>query len=166
MKRVLKLISLITIFAWTSSVTAMDLIFQHSTGVTIEDDPFICNPIERNKFKEFQANLARRYNTNLEDSYFDIECNDNDILGIVIESAASRYNFTFHLELYLKKINQPELLSRMIINEVDTRDLLTRIDIDLQYLPASLRGTVEEKKLLKLKQKFTKWLEKYPVATN
>lgn len=131
----------------------------------IEDDNGICGPVERNSFKDLVANLKKRYNTTLEESYFKIKCDGKDILGMVIENPADRYFVGMNLERYFKKkIGKPEIFSRILVNQIHSRDILSRINFMLQDIKGN--ESLEEaynKKLLKMRDKYKAYLKEYPI---
>jgi len=135
-------------------------------GKLIKDDARICAQVERNNFKQLKRNLKRYYNTTLKESYFDIECDEGDLLNMVIEAPTDVYFISLHLQRYFEeRENDPEMFSRILNYKIDGRNAIRRIEKELHLIrQGTLAGTEYEKKLVKLKNKFTLYLKKHPVA--
>lgn len=132
----------------------------------IVNDPFICGPVERNSFKDLTSNLRDRYDTTLKESYFLIECGGKDLMGLVVNSAMDSSMVSIHLQKYFERDEQiPEMFSRILMNEVNTRSILTRIEYEIKAVQANpvLKGTKYETRLLNMQQKYTNYLKKYPI---
>jgi len=132
----------------------------------IKDDVDICMSVELGKFKSLIKELKLRYNKTLEDAYFDISCQGNDLLGMVVDKPMTLYLFSIGIKKYFEKdIKKPKLFSRALLNNIDTRDILKRIDFKLMLVKGDpqLSSTAFEKRLIKMKNKYTTYLKKYPV---
>ncbi|WP_432474634.1 hypothetical protein [Amphritea sp. HPY] len=166
MKYFLIILALLSNSSFAGDICDFDCKYQRSSPKTIVDDGNICSPIERNKFKEFTRNLKEIYGTTLKDSYFEIECNGKDLLGMIVDSPAGSYMASLHMQKYFEKDEKiPEMFSHILLNKVNTRNILDRIEIELDTARRNddLRGSIVEKRLLKMKTKYTAYLKKYPV---
>ena len=135
-----------------------------SSGL-IENDTSICGPVRRNAFKDLTINLKRLYDTTLEESYFKIKCSGKDILGMVVEDPADRYFVGMDLKWYFeKKIDRPEIFSQILVNKVNARDILSRIDYTLEEIKGTDLVSIYNKKLYSMKKKYTAFLKKHPVS--
>jgi len=131
----------------------------------IINDIRICGPFKDNEFKKVQKNLKKYHNTTLKQSYFDIECEGMDLLGLVIKSPVDRYFPALHLEVHFKKKEKiPTFFTKMLLNEIDGRNMLRRIALQLRSIrSSSLRGSVVEERLVKLQTKYIAYLKKHPI---
>jgi hypothetical protein len=166
MKYFLIILTFLSNSSFAGDICDWDCKYQRSSPKTIVDDADICSPIERNKFKELIHNLKEIYDTTLKDSYFEIECNGKDLLGIVIDSPAGSYMSSLHMQKYFEKDEGiPEMFSHILLNKVNTRNILERIEVELDTARRNddLRDSIIEKRLVKMKTKYTAYLKNYPV---
>lgn len=157
MNRILILIVLLSFSSFSGLAMAAD-------ESLIENDVHLCGSVERNTFKELVINLKKRYNTTLEESYFRIKCGGKDILGMVVDAPADRYFVGRELRKYFeRKIGKPEMFSKVLVNEINSRDILSRIDYTLKEIKGTDLESLYDKKLNLMKKKYTAYLKKYPV---
>lgn len=101
----------------------------------IENDGYICGAVRSNSIRNFIKNLEKYYNTTIEESYFKIKCDGKDPLGMVVDNPADRYVFGRSLESYFKrKIGKPEIFTQILQREINSRDILARIEYKLDYI--------------------------------
>jgi len=138
-----------------------------ASGKKIKNDTRICGAFESGDFKKLKKNLKKYYQTTLRESYFDIECMGGDLLNLVIKSPTNLYFSGIHLQRYFEKNEKvPKLFSKVLLHKIDGRDAIKRVEFELHYVSNNrlLRGGKLNKKLTKLKNKFTLYLKKHPVA--
>jgi len=138
-----------------------------ASGRKIKDDSSICGALMENDFKKLQSNLKKEYNTNLKNSYFDIECQGGDLLNLIIQSPRQRFMSAYHLQKYFEKTEKvPRMFSQILLHKVDGRNAIKRIEFELYYVrkTAGLRGGEMEQSLIKLRKKYLSYLKKYPVS--
>jgi len=131
----------------------------------IENDAYICGSVRSNNFKKLVTMLKDLYNTTLEESYFKIKCGRRDILGMVVENPADRYFVGRNLQRYfIKKINNPEMFSRILVTKIRSSDILYRIEAKREDIKgSSILENAFNKKLNSMHKKYIIHLEKYPV---
>jgi hypothetical protein len=166
MKYFLIILALISNNSFAEGVCDRECEYQRSNSKRIVDDADICGPIEDNQYKFFTQNLMKIYGTTLKDSYFKIECDDNDLLGLIVDSPDDAYMGSLHMQKYFEKDEGiPEMFSHILLNKVNTRNILDRIEVELDVARRNddLRGSVVETRLVKMKQKYIEYLETYPI---
>lgn len=132
---------------------------------TILDDGALCAAVRNDDFDRLTFNLMKYHQTILKESYFRIQCGENDILQMVIENPIDRISVAFDLQDYFEDEGLPEVFSQVLMNKVQGQAALKRIEIALTSVRGNpaVAGTEYEKILVKLQDWYIEHLEKYPV---
>ncbi|MFT6271058.1 MAG: hypothetical protein ACJAVV_003898 [Alphaproteobacteria bacterium] len=132
----------------------------------IKDDPAVCHAIESGSFTRMQEALIDKYSLKVEQAYLNIVCDDNDIMGMIVDAPTNRLETAKNMSRYFrKKLGKPELFSYALLSRIDGKDILRRIDITSERVSSNvdLAGTEYEEGLIYMQNRYLKWLQKYPV---
>jgi hypothetical protein len=132
----------------------------------IEDDPGICHAIESGSFKNMQKALEKEYGLRVEEAYLNIVCDDNDLMGMIVDAPTNRLEVAKNMSRFFKKkLGKPELFSNILLLRISGKDILRRIEITLVRVRGNdkLAGTEYEERLVYMQNRYINWLIKYPV---
>lgn len=129
-------------------------------------DAAVCLSVKRGKPIDLEADLKERFNLSIEESYLDIWCGDTDLMGTVIESPHERYALVKYIRRHFTKMGKPEKFSELLLSEVEGITVLRIIQATVETIEehADLKSGEMHTRLLKMQQKYIKWLITYPVS--
>ena len=84
---------------------------------------------------------------------------------MVIDNPGDRYHLAYNIErLFVRKLNKPEVFSRILLNKINSKSILQRIKLQLRSIEGDIIiETAWKNKLLKLQKRYRAHLKKYPI---
>lgn len=133
----------------------------------LADDLKICPYFKNDNFKQMIKNLKNKYNTTLEESYFNIKCDNGDLLNMVfLDPENTVYSEAYMRRYFEKKIKKPKVFTKILLNKIEGKNAIERINRVLKNMsenPSFANGPAV-KRLTKLKKKYQDYLKKYPLS--